>query len=188
MPDAAAGIDTADDRELVARARAGEQAAYAALFDRYFPRIFQYCRSRAPDPGVAEELAVSTFTRAFTHLHRFRWDGHDWIAWLFRIAHRLCIDAYRAQRARPQQAPLLVGLPASTDVAGEAVASLEADRLRRLVAALPDAQQSVIMLRFFHDLTARQVAAVLGRRVGAVEAIQHRALKTLREQLVREAA
>ncbi len=188
MPDAAAGIDPADDRELVRRARAGDQQAYAALFDRYFARIFQYCRSRTPDPGLAEELAVSTFTRAFARLDRFRWDGHDWIAWLFRIAHRLCIDAYRARRARPQQTPLLGGLPASIDVAREAEAHVEGDALRRRVEALPELQQTVIRLRFFHDLTARQVATVLGRRVGAVEAIQHRALKTLRDQLAREAA
>jgi len=183
MPNAAPAIDPADDRDLVARARRGDQDAYAALFDRYFPRIFQYCRSRAPDTGLAEELAVSTFTRAFERLDRFRWDGHEWIAWLYRIAHRLCIDSYRARRARPQAAPILPALPAPIDVAKEAEAHLEGDALRRLVQGLPELQQAVITLRFFHDLSARQVARVLGRRVGAVEGIQHRALATLRARL-----
>ncbi len=183
MPDAAKAIGAADDLELVARARRGDQDAYAALFDRHFSRIFAYCRARTLDSALAEELAVSTFTRAFTHLDRFRWQGHDWIAWLFRIAHRLCIDAHRARQARPQTVTLLETQPAVADPAREAERRLEGDALRALVSRLSEPQQTVIRLRFFHDLSTRQVARVLGRRVGAVEALQHRALAALREQL-----
>ncbi len=184
MPDAAEAMGEPDDRELVARARRGDQPAFAVLFDRHFPRIFAYCRARTLDDGLAEELAVSTFTRAFTRLDRFRWDGHDWIAWLFRIAHRLCIDAYRARQARPQIAVLPHTLEAPTNPAREAEERLEAERLQALVAKLPEPQQTVIRLRFFHDLPTRQVAKVIGRRVGAVEALQHRALARLRALLL----
>jgi RNA polymerase sigma-70 factor (ECF subfamily) len=183
MPDAAQTTETPSDRELVDRARRGDQAAYAALFDRHFDRIFAYCRARAGDSGLAEELAVSTFTRAFQHLDRFRWDGHDWIAWLFRIAHRLSIDAHRARQARPQMVPLPDELPAATDAAAQAAQHLEHEDLRGLVARLPEPQQTVIRLRFFHDLSVAQVARVLGRPVGAVEGLQHRALVALRQQV-----
>lgn len=183
MADEAQAPGALDDRELVARARHGDQAAYAALFDRHFERIFAYCRSRAGDDGLAEELAVSTFTRAFAHLHRFRWEGHEWIAWLFRIAHRLCIDAHRARRVRPPLAELSDALAAPTDPALEAEAHLQARALQRLVARLPEPQQTVVRLRFFHDLSAQQVGRVIGRRTGAVEALQHRALAALRDQL-----
>ncbi len=183
MADAAQAPDALDDRELVARARRGDQAAYAALFDRHFGRIFAYCRSRAGDDGLAEELAVSTFTRAFAHLDRFRWDGHEWIAWLFRIAHRLCIDAHRARRVRPQLAELSDTFAAPTDPAREVEAHLQARALQELVARLPEPQQTVVRLRFFHDLTARQIGRVIGRRTGAVESLQHRALAALRDQL-----
>ncbi len=183
MPDAAKAIGAADDLELVARARRGDQDAYAALFDRHFSRIFAYCRARTRDDSLAEELAVNTFTRAFARLDTFRWEGHDWIAWVFRIAHRLCIDAHRARQARPQTTALLETYPAAADPAREAERGLEGDALRALVSRLPEAQQTVIRLRFFHDLSSRQVARVVGRRVGAVEALQHRALAALREQL-----
>jgi len=184
MPDAAEAMGTLDDRELVARARRGDQSAYAALFDRHFSRIFAYCRARTHDDGLAEELAVSTFTRAFLRLDRFRWEGHDWIAWLFRIAHRLSIDAYRAGQARPQMVALPATMEAGTDPEREAAQRLEADRLQALVAQLPEPQQTVIRLRFFHDLSAPQVAKVIGRRIGAVESLQHRALARLRGQLL----
>ncbi len=183
MPDAGPAIDAPDDLHLVARARRGDQAAYAALFDRHFSRIYAYCQSRTGDAGLAEELAVSTFTRAFAHLDRFRWQGREWITWLYRIAHRLCIDAHRARQARPQAAVLMETLPAAADPAREAEQHFEADVLQALVARLPEPQQTVIRLRFFHDLTTQQVAKVIGRRVGAVEALQHRALAALRQQL-----
>jgi RNA polymerase sigma-70 factor (ECF subfamily) len=130
------------------------------------------------------------FLRAFTSLDRFAGDEDRFRSWVFTIAHHLLIDERRRAARRPQRAPLeAAGTdpgPPGIDAAEEALISLGDDRVRGLLAGLAPDQRHVVLLRIVADLSIEDTAAALGKRPGAVKALQHRAMRTLRSQLGEE--
>jgi RNA polymerase sigma-70 factor (ECF subfamily) len=172
-----------DDRILIERVRRGDQDAARALFERYFDRIYNYVYARVGRAEDAEDLAIDTMTRSLTRLDLFQDQGVAFSSWVYRIAHNATIDHYRrsgkALMVSLDNAPMLE----SADPSELALQQLSNEELRAALRELTDEQQQVLILRFFQDLTAAQVADVMGKSVGAVQALQHRALGSLERAL-----
>jgi RNA polymerase sigma-70 factor (ECF subfamily) len=151
---------------------------FAELYDRYFDRIYAFALTRAGNRAAAEDITADTFRQAFENLSRFQWRGVPFSAWLFRIAANAAADYY--QRSSREQA-----LP---EAVGESDASWEnrlievetRTQLFELVRRLPKDQRRVIVMRFGEQLSINEVAQSMGRSDGAVKALQHRAMETLR--------
>jgi len=174
-----------DDRPLIERVRRGDQDAARILFERYFDRIYNYVYARLGRVEDAEDLAIDTMTRSLTRLDLFHDQGVAFSSWVYRIAHNATIDHYRRE-GKATLVPLeSATMPVSADPADLALAQLSNDDLRGALRALTDEQQQVLILRFFQDLTAAQAAEIMGKSVGAVQALQHRALGSLERALER---
>src|SRR5438132_1729286 len=172
-----------DDRPLIERVRKWEQDAVRALYDRYFDRIYNSVYARLGRAEDAEDLAIDTMTRSLTRLDLFQDQGVAFSSWVYRIAHNATIDHYR----RHGKVPLVplddATLPQSADPSELAMEQLSYEHLRLALRDLTDEQQQVLILRFFQDLTAAQVAGIMGKSVGAAQALQHRALGSLERAL-----
>jgi RNA polymerase sigma factor (sigma-70 family) len=165
--------------EVLAAARLGQPWALRALYDEYASRVHGYARGK----GVSEpdELTNDVFAQALTSLDRFTGEEGEFRAWLFTIAHRRVVDSYR----RAVKAPDAVPYDAAVD--GRLVPSAEAavldrlgeERVRELLDRLAPDQRDVLLLRLVGDLTVDQVATMLGKRPGAVKALQRRGLASL---------
>ncbi len=172
------------EKRLLEQARAFDEEALAKLYDQYAPRIYAYLYRRVQDAQLAEDLTGEVFLRVLQAIRSERFWHTSFRAWLYRIAHNLVVDHYRKQ---PPGVVALDEQPIASDES-EDVEAMLAERLshQRLQEALrcltPD-QQQVIALRFGERMTAREVAEVMGKSVGAVEALQHRALASLRRIL-----
>jgi RNA polymerase sigma-70 factor (ECF subfamily) len=174
------------EQTLLERAKRYDEAALGELYDRYAPRIYAYIYRRVSDAHLAEDLTGEVFVRVIQAIRSEKFWKTSFQGWLYRIAHNLVVDHYRRQ---PESPELMLDerLLAAEDDPADAVAQ----RLsrRQLVAAMhrltPD-QQQVVVLRFAEGLTAREVAEIMNKSVGAVEALQHRALATLRRVLKRK--
>jgi RNA polymerase sigma-70 factor (ECF subfamily) len=174
-----------DDRLLIARVRRGDQDAARTLYERYFDRIYNYVYARLGRVQDAEDLAIDTLTRSLTRLDLFQDQGVAFSSWVYRIAHNATIDHYR-RHGKVTLVPLEDAvLPESVDPSEVALEQLSNEELRGALRQLTDEQQQVLILRFFQDLTAVQVAEVMGKSVGAVQALQHRALGSLERALQR---
>ena len=177
-----------DDRPLIERVRRGDQDAARSLYERYFDRIYNYVYARLGRAEDAEDLAIETMTKSLTRLDLFQDEGVAFSSWVYRIAHNATIDHYRRQGkvsvVSLEHAPALESADPS-ELAGE---QLSNDDLHVAIRDLTDEQQQVLILRFFQDLTANQVAAIMGKSVGAVQALQHRALGSLERALQGRAA
>jgi RNA polymerase sigma-70 factor (ECF subfamily) len=171
--------------ETLQQARGGCPDATRRLYESVAGRVCGYLRVHgASDP---EDLTSEVFLRVFDHLDAFHGDEDGYRSWVFTIAHRLLIDDHR-RRARLHETVELSGRLRETVAGGDAEAdALVAVGHGSVVAVLaelvPD-QRDVLTLRFVGDLSVEQVAEVLGKSVGAVKAVQRRALATLRRQLV----
>jgi RNA polymerase sigma-70 factor (ECF subfamily) len=175
-----------------------DEAALSELYDRYAPKMYAYIYRRVGDAQVAEDLTGELFVRVLQAIQ----NGQSWQqslrAWLYRIAHNLVIDTFRRRPASGDTSLDLLDETLQTE-AGNGSSAGELNRLddpvywvdklddqSRLASALhqltPE-QQQVLSLRFGEGLRTRQVAEIMDKTVGAVEALQRRALAALKRLL-----
>ncbi|NNC92933.1 MAG: sigma-70 family RNA polymerase sigma factor [Acidimicrobiia bacterium] len=169
-------------QSLLDSARAGGDWAWAEIYHRYAPRVRGYAVSQ----GVADpdNLVGEVFLQAVRNLATFTGDEGSFRSWLFTIAHRRVLDDRRRVRRRPEE---LTGVPpdAATEPAAEdrALDRIGSDWLRQGLESLTTDQSRVLALRVIADLSIGEVAEVVGKRPGAVKALQHRAIERLRKTL-----
>jgi RNA polymerase sigma factor (sigma-70 family) len=168
--------------EVRVAALAREAWACRQLYDEYAGRVLGYLRAQgAPEP---EDLTSEVFLRVFDRLDQFAGDEPNFRSWLFTVAHRIVIDDARRRQRRPRTTSLGMDAESRTagDVEHEALANVGAEWADALLASLPPDQRAVVALRVTADLSLEQVAEILGKRVGAVKSLQHRALESLRRR------
>jgi RNA polymerase sigma-70 factor (ECF subfamily) len=173
---------------VLAAARTGAEWALAALYRDLHPRVLRYLWAR--DPSEAEDLAAETWLDVARGLHRFGGDEAGFRAWVFTIARRRLLDERRSATRRlttPLPADRLALLGETGNVEHEALVSIEAEAALRQIAELPVDQAEVVLLRVLADLSAQEVARILGKREGTIRVLQHRALRRLARERVREA-
>jgi len=173
--------------DAIERARNGDVAAFGEIYDTHVDSVYRYLLYRVREPSDAEDLTSEVFTRAFANIHRYRWQGKSFLAWLYTIARNAVTD--RRRRDRPTvELDNAYGLAAEGTTAHDrAVLGEEVDALRGAVKHLTGEQQEVLVLRFIENMSSREVATILGKNEGAIRALQFRALgrlrKILRDQL-----
>jgi len=125
---------------------------------------------------------------AWRAIGRYQPRGRPILAWLFRLAHNLVIDHYRTQRREAQLDEELVAEKPGSNPGSLLELQEEYDELREAICRLNADQQQVIALRFMEGMRYPEVAAILGKKEGAVRVLQHRALVALRRVLMEEKA
>ncbi len=173
--------------DVLVAAQAGAAWAFEVLYRDLAPVVTGYLRLHgAVEP---DDLASETFLGVFTGMAAFRGDEDDFRSWVFTIAHRRLIDDWRRRSRRPQVTDDAgdLALRPGGDAEEDALVRIGAQDVHRLCGQLPDDQRSVLLLRVLADLTVEQVAAVMGRSVGATKALQRRGLRTLRARLEKAA-
>jgi len=182
---AASKESTADIRGLVARAQDGDRDALEELYLLHFDRIYSYLHMSVGNRHDAEDLTTQTFLKMLEAIGRFRWQSAPFSAWLFRIAHNLAIDHFRARkRVQPEdEVPEPSGLEESS-AEDQAFDSIGRAGMLELIERLSAEQRQVLTLKFLFGFVNAEVAGILGKTEGAVKSLQHRALASLQKQLV----
>ena len=171
-------------RRRLADARAGQPTAWVELYDSLAPILHSYLRHQSLDDP--EDVAGETLLQVVRDIDRFEGDERQFRSWALAIAHHRMLDARRARRRRPVD-PVpdeqLRG-SATTDTTSSPVieATGWAD-VHALLDRLTDEQREVVVLRVVNELSLDETARVLGRTVGSVKALQHRAFSALRAHL-----
>jgi RNA polymerase sigma-70 factor, ECF subfamily len=151
---------TADEADLVGRARAGDRDAFAALFDRYQTPIVNYLYRVVGDWEVANDLAQDTFLKAYQALART--DADLQIApWLYRIATNTALDTLR-RRKRITWVPFLEEFepPAPGGDPGSTVPNQDA--VHRALQQIPTDQRVALVLHLHQGLSYKEIGAMLG--------------------------
>lgn len=172
-----------DERALLKRARAYDEEALGTLYDQYAPLIHSYLYRRVQDAQIAEDLTSEVFVRMLQAIQSENIWHTSFRGWLYRIAHNLVVDHLRKQPPVPTLALEEELVADHGDVESAVAERLSQQRLQAAIRLLTSDQQQVLALRFGEQLPARQVAEILGKSVGAVEVLQHRALVSLRRIL-----
>ncbi len=174
-----------DEPFVLNRVGAFDQATLGQIYDAYYERIYHYIYHRLGDASLAEDMAGEVFLRMLESIRGERAWHSSLTGWLYRIAHNLVIDHYR-RRGRRDETGLDERLIAD-ERTGVPKVSLEnlmtQQQLKAALHYLTDEQQEVVILKFVEDLSNNEIADIMGKTEGAVKALQHRALTTLRRVL-----
>jgi RNA polymerase sigma-70 factor (ECF subfamily) len=171
-------------RGLVERAQAGDRAALEELYLLHFDRIYSYLHVSVGNKHDAEDLTTQTFLKMLESIGKFRWQSAPFSAWLFRIAHNLAMDHFRASRRwQPEEEVPEPPPDESTSAEMGALESIGQKSMMELIEDLSPEQQQVLTLKFVFNFANGEVATILGKTEGAIKSLQHRALASLQKQL-----
>jgi RNA polymerase sigma-70 factor, ECF subfamily len=167
------------ERAAVRGALRGEAAALEVLFSAHWPAAYRAAWLIVRDAHAAEDIAQEGFVAALRALERFD-RRRPFGPWLRTIVARRAIDAARARALRREVDPAaLEALPCAAGAAGIA------DDLLAAIAALPDEQRVVVVLRHLLELTPSEIAGVVGVPRGTVNSRLRRGLDALSREVAR---
>jgi RNA polymerase sigma factor (sigma-70 family) len=170
---------------LLESARQGSEAAWQELYGGLAPAILGYLRANgAPDP---EDILSEVFLQVARDITRFDGEEKGFRSWVFTIAHHRLIDARRHHARRPIELSAEPPEPGdrADDAAEEALARIGLEEVQRVLEAISDDQRAVLLLRVVGDLSVEDVAKAVGKRPGAVKALQRRGLAAVKRELAR---
>ena len=179
--------ETEHVRKLVDRAQQGDRDALEELYLIHFDRIYGYLHMSVGNRHDAEDLTTQTFLKMLESIGRFRWRSAPFSAWLFRIAHNLAMDHFRA-RKRWQPEEDVPEPPGSEEPSAEMLAmqSIGRQSMLEMIDTLSPEQQQVLTLKFVFNFVNADVATILGKTEGAIKSLQHRALISLQKQITQK--
>ena len=171
-------------RGLVDRAQQGDRGALEELYLIHFDRIYSYLHVSVGNRHDAEDLTTQTFLKMLEKINKFRWQSAPFSAWLFRIAHNLAMDHFRATRRwQPEEEPPEPEPDDTTSAEAGAFESIGRKSMLELIEDLSPEQQQVLTLKFVFNFANAEAATILGKTEGAIKSLQHRALASLQKQL-----
>jgi len=173
-------------RRLVEQAQRGDRHALEELYLLHFDRIYSYLHMSVGNRHDAEDLTTQVFVKMLESIGKFRWRSAPFSAWLFRIAHNLAMDHFRASKRWQPEEEVPEPDPGEESAAEEeALESIGRQSMLQLIEKLSREQQQVLTLKFVFNFSNADAATILDKTDGAIKSLQHRALASLQRQLER---
>jgi RNA polymerase sigma factor (sigma-70 family) len=168
---------------LVDAARAGGDWAFARLWEELSPAVAGYLRARSV--AEVDDVTSEVFLAAFQGISSFEGNGVRFRSWLFTIAHHRGVDSLRRHIRSGREIEYIEGSDERTVCSAEdtALGNARSTETRALLNHLTAEQREVLVLRFVADLSLEEVAAITGRKIGAVKQLQRRGIAGLRRHL-----
>lgn len=188
MSDTAAALDGEDGGWLRAVAHDQDPAAFRALFDRYFPRVFVFIQRRVEDRELARELTSDVFFEVWEQAGRYRGDARV-STWIFGIARFKSLEAVRGQQRFKRSRVVSVGedvmsrVPESRSAATEMAARHDLRRVAEAMERLPRDQREALELAVIEGLEPDEIASRQRISRDTVKTRVSRARKSLRRML-----
>jgi len=173
-----------NERQLVLQAQDGNSEAFGQLYDAYMERIYRFVYFRVEDQQTAEDITSQVFLKAWSNLDRFSFNRTPYLAWLYTIAHNAVIDHYRTRKVTTALDDVQLSQPDHSEaVENDIDLTAEMQSVKTALQALTDDQQKVLTLKFIEGMSNNEIAHQLGKREGAIRALQMRGLQALAKQL-----
>jgi RNA polymerase sigma factor (sigma-70 family) len=175
-------MDGLSDEALLAGLASGNPDAAAAFVRRFQSRVYGLALTMLHDPALADDVAQEAFVRAWKHAATFDARRGRVSSWLLTITRNLAIDHARIRPVAPTDPDVIAS---QLDLAEhDALPDIpERDRLRRIVAALPEDQKRALVLAVYGGRTAREISELDGVPLGTVKTRIRAAMTKLRETL-----
>jgi RNA polymerase sigma-70 factor (ECF subfamily) len=176
-----------DEELLVQRAQKQDSEAFAQIYEAYFDKIYRYLAVRIRNETEAEDMTQQVFMKVLQSISSYKSKGLPFSSWIYRIAHNQMVDFMRQQNKKSTVDIEELQLPyTGEDPQHRLEQEVDIEELKKATQKLTAAQQEVLSLRFTGELSIAQCAEIMGKSEGAIKALQHSAVLSLRKALVNE--
>ncbi|NSW75749.1 MAG: sigma-70 family RNA polymerase sigma factor [Candidatus Atribacteria bacterium] len=185
-----------EDREIVREVLNGKKELFALLIHRYEDKIFNYIYYMVKQKEEAEDLAQTTFVKAFFALRQYN-RAYEFSTWIYTIARNVCLDYFR--KRKKEDVDLSLNVTVSEDGDTEMGELIEEDhspdplrtilneelrgKIEKAIERLPVKLREIVVLRHLEDCSYEEIAQIMDLPVGTVKSYLHRARKKLKEWL-----
>ena len=175
------------DAEAVALTLRGDPRGPELLLTRYQMDVYNVSLRMLRNPADAEDATQDVFLRAFSRLHQYR-PSQPFGAWLHGITRNRCLDIIRSRRPIAELGTVerSAATSAIEDVEGAALSRLTSGRVRAALDRLPERERSLLVLRYWEDLSIEAVARSLAMTEGETRVALLRARRSLAMTLGQE--
>ncbi len=167
-------------KDFVSRSQRGDKEAFGELYDIYLKPIFRYVYFKVGNREDAEDLTEQVFLKAWQYIDKYNSKKSFFSSWLYIIAKNQVIDHYRQNKKNIELEDWLK----ETHIQPEGQAKVEQELLQKKIfkkiKKLPEKQQEIIILKFFENLSNKEIAKIVNKPEGAIRILQYRALKKLK--------
>lgn len=171
-----------DNEGLISKLQAFDMGALEWVFDQYNEAIYKYSYRLLGSQDKAEECVAETFSRLLQALKSGKGPKKYVRPYLYRTAHNWITDQYR--RPIPEEEELQENHYQIDDhIENKVVSQLESREIRQVLRELPENQRQVVVLKYLEGMENNEIAEILDKPVGAVKALQHRGIVTIRKKL-----
>ena len=179
------------DRELLNLYLQGNKSAISTLIEKYNRRVRDYLRMMVGDADVAADIAQETFIKAVTVIDEGRYtDNGKFLSWVMRIAHNKALDYFRAQKSNSAVSESSAGYNvlgtmryADKSVEDSMISEQISQDIHTLVELLPEEQREVVKLRYYSDLSFKEIAEQTGVSINTALGRMRYALINLRKMI-----
>lgn len=170
--------------KFVILAQNGEQEAFGKIYDLLVDQIYRYVYYRVQGEDV-EDIVETVFLKTWENIKQYKAQKKSFSAWVFRIAHNLVVDHYRAfkDRVYEQLDPELPDHSRQHNPIKMAQANFNNDVLKRALSKMKKQYRDIILYKFINELSNSEIAEILGKSEGSLRILQFRALKILKQEL-----
>ncbi|MFI3318980.1 MAG: sigma-70 family RNA polymerase sigma factor [Rikenellaceae bacterium] len=184
-------VQPLSDNLLLSRYLSGDKSAISQLIERHTPRVRSYLRMMTKDVDLADDIFQETFIKAVRMIDSGRYtDNGRFLSWVLRIAHNLTIDHFRSKKTsrsvNESEAgyDLLSTLHISEQpIEQQLIQQQIAADIRNLIEELPDEQRDVVKMRYFSDMSFKEIAEQTGVSINTALGRMRYALINIRKMV-----
>lgn len=170
--------------KFVLLAQKGDQEAFGKIYDFLVDQIYRYVYYRVQGEEV-EDIVETIFLKTWENIKQYKPQKKSFSAWVFRIAHNLVIDHYRAfkDRVYDQLDPELPDHSRQHNPIKSAQSTFDNELLKKVLGKMKKQYRDIILYKFINELSNSEIAEILGKSEGSLRILQFRALKVLKQEL-----
>ena len=167
-----------DEIELIKRAQKGEREAFAALYEKYFEKIYRYCFFNLRSHEDAQDAVQETFVKTLRRIKEFETKSQGTFqAYLFQIARNIIID--RSRKRREIKIEDFESIESTEDMVEEFSKKQRSERVRRVIDRLDGVERQIIILRYFEEMSYEEISEAVGLKPAALRVRIHRLIKKI---------
>jgi RNA polymerase sigma-70 factor, ECF subfamily len=170
-------------KDLVKRSQAGDKEAFGKLYDVYLKPIFRFVYFRVSNREDAEDLTGQIFLKAWQHIDKYDTNKSFFSSWLYIIARNQVIDHYRQSKKNIELEDWIKETHVQPEILDKVDQEILHKNLLKKTKKLPEKQQEVIILKFFENLSNKEISQIINKKEGAIRILQYRALQNLKIML-----
>ncbi|HHR86112.1 MAG TPA: sigma-70 family RNA polymerase sigma factor [Candidatus Acetothermia bacterium] len=173
-----------DEVSLLRASLAGETDAWGEIVVRYKEAVFGLCLGFLRNRADAEDLTHDAFIRAYTNLHRYKLEK-KFSTWLFTVASNLCRNRLRYRRYHPVIAPP-DHVNGGNDPAHIVASEDRSNAVRQAIDRLPSSYRAPLVLRYYNELSYKEIAEILSLPEGTIKTRIHRGKLLLKKDMEKD--